>query len=114
MIPEDTAQVETRRQTCVPGGWRDEARSQRHGVNGTESKLSPRGALWRNVTLLKPNFCLRGVRFSFSPDWMSLREIRLMLCGGHIIFRGCMQLPASHRATVVPWPKRVRSAGPYK
>jgi hypothetical protein len=29
-------------------------------------------------------FCRRGVRVFFDPGWVSLREIRFMLCGGHI------------------------------
>lgn len=87
----------------------------KHGVNGTESKIRFQ---WGWGTMEKcyfeAKFCLRGVRFSFSPDWASLRETRLMLRGGYIKSRGCMQLPASHRATAFPWPERVRSAGPYK
>lgn len=47
----------------------------KHGVIGTESRIRLR---WERGTTEKckfeANFCLRGVRFSFGPDWVSLRE----------------------------------------
>lgn len=80
MIPKDTIPIVARRYTSVHGGRREEARSQRYGVQirlrwgrGTTEKCD-----------FEANSFLQGVSFFVDQAWMSSRKIRLVLCCGHI------------------------------